>query len=210
MLAESRILELAKKGNFGAPPPQLHEVIDELIHSNQLMQHMLNNILYAHKYKQKKLQLDLQPVDLCEVLAEFVSSKALGILLAEKDQKIQVEPVDSIPKVNIDTNEIRRVLTNLVKNASDYSPRYTTITINMKQMKGFLRVEIHDKGTGVAPEIAPHLFHPYATTSAKKFHQIGLGLGLYLSKQIVEAHGGRIGYTSKVGEGSIFYFDLPI
>lgn len=209
ILAEIRILELITSGSFGTLPTALYEVIQELVRSNHFMQHMVNNILYAYRYKLGKVCLDSTPTDICSFISAYVSTIAVQSMLETRELQIVVEPTDSVPQVNIDQHEIHRVLNNILKNAIDHSPKGATIDISIRPGKEFVRIGIQDRGPGIEPCIEPYLFSPYANISAKKYHQVGLGLGLYLSKRIIEAHGGTIGYESKPGEGCMFYFDLP-
>jgi signal transduction histidine kinase len=108
---------------------------------------------------------------------------------------------------------LQRVLLNLIKNAADYMPKGGLITVSTDLTADRrVRVSVRDTGHGVDPAVEPYLFTPYGTACAKKYRQIGIGLGLYLSRQIVETHGGTIGYhkiSDQGGHGSLFYFELP-
>jgi signal transduction histidine kinase len=73
-----------------------------------------------------------------------------------------------------------------------------------------LRVGIQDTGSGLNPDIIPHLFKPYAISKVKKLKHVGMGLGLYLSKEVIETHGGIIDFDRNINSGSLFYFDLPM
>lgn len=210
LLAEQRILEQIQRGQFGILSTPLKEVTDELLRSNQFLQHMLNNVLYTYKYKKRKVYLELKPTELPAFLTSIASSLSVQAILSVKGNKLVVNSPGSVPEIMIDQHEIQRVLINLIKNACDHSPPGEAITISMQANPDYVRIEVKDQGGGVDPKIQPFLFTPYTTTSAKKFHQVGLGLGLYLAKQAVEAHHGKIGFVSAPGEGSLFYIDLPI
>jgi signal transduction histidine kinase len=210
ILAELRILELLTSGSFGQLTPEMREVIQELVRSNHFKQLMVNNILYEYKYKQRKAHLELLPVDMAAFISRYVHSIAVQSMLELKNLKIEVESIDTLSNVMMDEHEILRVLNNILKNAVHYSNRESTIIISILQSGKFVRVNIQNKGPGIDPAIEPYLFMPYTTTTAKKYHQVGLGLGLYLSKRIVVAHKGRIGYESKPGEFTVIYFELPL
>jgi signal transduction histidine kinase len=211
LLAEQRILEQIRRGQFGGLPTALEEVMEELLRSNQFLQHMLNNVLYTYKYKKRKVYLELHPTDLPAFLASVASSLSVQAILSVKAHKLSLGPMENLPEVTIDQHEIQRVLINLIKNACDHSPPGESILISAQaEPPDYVRIEIRDKGGGVAPEIQPFLFTPYTTTSARKFHEVGSGLGLYLSKQAVEAHHGKIGFVSIPHDGSVFYIELPI
>lgn len=130
-------------------------------------------------------------------------------LLRQRPHHIIVESNVTLPAIQLDQNEIQRVLLNLLKNAIDYTPIDSTITISTYWQGDYIRVNIRDQGVGVHPKVEAFLFKLYATPIAKQFRQVGMGLGLYLSRQIIEAHQGRIGYE-KQADGSLFYFDIPV
>lgn len=208
LLAEFRVLELLGSGVWGELTSGQEEMIKELIQSNQYAQHMVNNILFAYKYKENKVQLSLEEANLAEFMYSLLNSISIRALLNEKSQELIFELPESLPNVKIDSTEMQRVLFNLLKNAIDYTPENGIITVSIEPLDGKLRASISDTGPGVDPQIEQHLFSPY-TSSAKRYRKMGIGLGLYLSKEIIEAHGGEIGYQ-KIKTGSKFFFDLPI
>jgi signal transduction histidine kinase len=111
--------------------------------------------------------------------------------------------------VSADDLRIERVVANFLQNAIKYAPGRSAIVIRLERVDDRARVSVIDAGPGVAPEECDSIFDEYcrgATAGA----QDGCGLGLYVSKRIVEAHGGRIGVESVPGRGSCFYFELPM
>ncbi len=93
---------------------------------------------------------------------------------------------------------------NLLENAVKYSPN-SEISIALTKQANTVRLEVADQGQGIPIELEPRLFGRFSSGKAGG----GTGLGLYLSKRIIEAHGGRIGYHPRVGGGSVFWFELP-
>ena len=114
----------------------------------------------------------------------------------------------------LDVVEIKRVLFNLVHNAINYSPEKSTIIVKTRLSQAgqpphpTILTEIQDFGPGIHSEQISTLFQPYSTV--KTLRPIGTGLGLYLARQVVDAHEGSIGVTSTPGIGSCFYFSLPL
>lgn len=211
ILAEHRVLELIEQEKLGPLTEAQRDMIRELIKANQFVQHMVNNILFAYKYRQNKVHLNPEQTSLAEFLAAVIASMPIVTLVSEKAHELICEPIDpKLPPVRIDRNEMQRVLLNLIKNATDYTPPGGKITLFAQQPDGgFIRIGVQDTGPGVDTEMEPYLFTLYAASAAKKFRKLGLGLGLYLSRRILEAHGGSISY-SKQSDGSLFYFDLPV
>ncbi len=110
-----------------------------------------------------------------------------------------------LPEIQIDTDQIRQVLVNIITNATQAMPDGGRLAIAARQQDSFLEVEIADTGIGIPQEIIGKIFDPLYTTKAK-----GIGLGLAVCKSIVDRHQGQINVTSKVGEGTTFTVKLPL
>jgi len=209
ILAESRILELLASGNFGELNPTQSEVVGELIQSNQFVQHMVQNLLFTYKYRQRKVTLHRDPTDMQHYIAGLAGSLTIRSLLQEKQQTLVIQPVETLTLVELDRHEVQRVVFNLIKNASEATPIQGRITISFQGDEQQVSVHVRDTGCGVDPALEPYLFTMYAPAAVKKYRKLGLGLGLYLSRKIIAAHGGQIGYRKQEG-GSLFYFTLPV
>ena len=110
-------------------------------------------------------------------------------------------------KINADRTEIRRVICNLCGNAINYTNNGGEINVTVKSQKNDLVFSVQDNGNGIPQEDIPNLFNRFSQGTSKK-RSTGTGLGLYLSRQIVEAHNGKIWLESKVNKGSEFSFLL--
>jgi signal transduction histidine kinase len=109
--------------------------------------------------------------------------------------------------VTCDRDRIYQVLSNLLGNASKFTPEGGRIWVTLVERDGQVEFEIQDSGPGVGPQDVPHIFDRYWQAAGRR--RMGLGLGLAIAKGIVLAHGGRIWVESKVGSGSVFRFTLP-
>ena len=140
-------------------------------------------------------ELHIQPGDLHQLIREV---RALY-----PKQEIELELAENLPPLPIDEDRIRRVLINLIENALQADPGHHPITIRTRRREGRVEVEVEDRGSGMSVEVAEKIFQPYFTTKKK-----GVGLGLAITRKMVEEHGGRIAVHSTPGEGSRFVFEL--
>lgn len=111
---------------------------------------------------------------------------------------------------DVDPARIEQVMTNLVSNASKYSEPGTRIEVRVERDGAFARISVKDEGMGIPPESAPRVFDRFFRTAAGKQKAQGLGLGLFVCKQLVELHGGTIGVDSTLGRGTTFWLRLPV
>jgi two-component system sensor histidine kinase KdpD len=124
--------------------------------------------------------------------------------------RLRVTVSDALPVVWLDPVEIGQVLYNLVENATRYAPPETEIAIDARTDGGVVRVQVMDRGPGIAAAAMPHLFDPFYRASDGKPHPQGLGLGLAIVKGLVEAHGGRVWAENRAGTGTRFTVTLPL
>ncbi len=143
--------------------------------------------------------------DIDDVIAEAVALAVVGPAGGGVQVKLDLAP--DIPCLVIDKIQIQQVLLNLIRNAIEavQSVAAHDVTVGTRRDGGYVCVTVRDTGPGLPPEVLARLFHPFITTKEK-----GMGLGLTISKSIVEAHGGRIAADSRLGEGACFSVHLPL
>jgi signal transduction histidine kinase len=122
---------------------------------------------------------------------------------------LKVEIPDDLPTVAIDRNAISEVISNLVDNAIKYSPVGGDVNITAKSDTQQVFFSVQDFGIGMPTSVVGQLFNRFYRSHRSRTTVTGTGLGLYISKAVVDSHGGTIGVTSKEGEGSTFTFSLP-
>ncbi len=129
-------------------------------------------------------------------------------LADQKEIKIETKIEANLPIVNGDRGRICQVLSNLIGNAIKFSPEQSRIEVGAKLIGSAIQFTVNDMGKGISPESIPHLFDRY--WQEKETASLGTGLGLSIAKGIVESHKGRIWVESQIGQGSTFYFTIPL
>ena len=178
---------------------------DAILTSAKRMNAMIQDLVESVRLEAGQIRLIKVPVD----LRPFVVS----LLERAKEMmdvgRIRLEiPADLCP-VEADPDRLERILMNLLTNALRYSAPETEVLVGAERTDGEVTVWVADRGFGIAPEDLPHIFERFYEPKAGRVAG-GLGLGLYISKMLVEAHGGRIWVESELGKGSTFYFTLPV
>jgi PAS domain S-box-containing protein len=207
--AESQVLELLLGENFGPLTTEQKEVVGEIQRSNRFMKRMVDALLTIYKYEDRQIQLKLEPTDLNAFIENLVKTEIYP-LATEKGQILQLDLSEELQSpVWIDPVEIQRVLSNLMRNAILFSPEGAKILIRTELQGQYAGVIVLDTGQGIEGDMLKTIFKRYSSIT-KRFRHVGTGLSLYLSRQIVEAHGGKIGVESELGKGSRFFFTLPL
>jgi signal transduction histidine kinase len=196
---------LMEEGLFG-PETQRDflQIIDE---ECDTLQNLIHDILESSIIDAGLLKLEMQPVllpRLIQGVVDDMARRAVGC-------RFVVDLPDRLPVVEADAERITQVLRNLLDNAVKYSPGGGLILVRAETRPGEVLVSVADQGVGIAPEDLHQLFEKYfrAKTGLIR-HVVGSGLGLPISHAIVESHGGRIWAESVAGQGSTFYFTLPV
>jgi len=166
---------------------------------------MIQDLVDTARGEGGQLALDCAPVVLAEYLPELVERSAPAL---EAGRIRAAIPAD-LPPVLADYNRLERMLINLLSNALKYSDPGTPVLISARRTDGQVEVSITDQGCGIPAEVISHLFERFYRVPGERKAE-GIGLGLYITKLLVEAHGGRIWVESEPGKGSTFYFTLPV
>jgi signal transduction histidine kinase/HAMP domain-containing protein len=207
---EERIFSLMPSGNGKTQKAieQINENLRIILIEGQRLTTLINNLLDLEKIEAGKMEWHKQPIVLSEVINQVCVSTAA--LFYGKELELLSEIPNEIPMVLGDRDKLQQLLINLIANAVKFTER-GTVTIQVKQVKDEIQINVIDTGIGIAPEYQPLLFDKFIQvgdpmTAKPK----GTGLGLTISKEIVEHHGGRIWISSEPGKGSTFSFTIPI
>jgi signal transduction histidine kinase len=182
--------------------------LEQLLAGNDRQLNLINSILIAHKSEVQGIALNCQPMQLSAVVAAVLDDATS--LLTQNQVLLTNRITAELPLIQADVDQLWRVFSNLITNALNHNPAGIHLTIDaVQQDSQLLYCTIQDSGIGIPIQQQQRLFELYYRGERSRYMP-GLGLGLYLCRQIIIAHGGQIGVLSQPGNGSIFWFTLPI
>jgi len=182
-------------------------LIQTIIRNSNSLESRLAELLDIVKTGSGRLQLQFEPVDLKSLI--LGTCMQISPLLHNKGQKLNTELPDFVPLIQADGQRLEQVLLNLMNNATKFTQDGGIITVRVRKQETGLVVEVADNGIGIPKDQQDRLFKPYSRVHADRQRHPGLGLGLALSKQVIELHGGKIWVDSDAGKGAVFSFFLP-
>lgn len=203
---QEKTLEFLASQNEALPIGNFKEIINETLESNKNLFELLTKLLDSYYYESGKKQLKLGLYNMAEIINDVKND--LNELAESKSMTINVNIDKNILEVKIDKDEIRKVIYSLLENAINYTQNNGKIEIKNYKIGKDVVTCISDDGPGMSSEIKGKVFQRYAVAQIIE-KQAGSGLGLYLSKLVAEAHGGKIWCESEVGIGTIVCFLLP-
>ena len=198
-----RLLRLLDRAGLTGPERRSAEAI---VTSTRRMDAMIQDLVDSVRMEAGQLTLRRQAVDLPRFVQDLLARQAETI----ETRRVRVEPVEGLPAVLADPDRLERILLNLLSTGLKFSPPETEVTVSFARRDGEVVTSVTDRGRGIAPEELPHLFERFYRARAGRERAEGLGLGLYITKMLVEAHGGHIWVKSQLGVGSTFSFSLPV
>ena len=206
IIAEANMLDFFLQEKFGTLSDKQKEALENMKSSNKELLELVQIVLETYRLKEDELELNLETVSVKKFLEEV--KEEMSYIAQKTNNTIKVIVLDDFD-IKVDYLHFKRVLKNLVNNAISYGKSNTDIEIEAEQSENNIQITVKDYGKGISEEDIEKIFNRYYSAS-KKFRKIGTGLGLYLSKQIVEAHGGTLEVDSKENEYTKFYVKLEV
>ncbi|PMB02264.1 PAS domain-containing sensor histidine kinase [Fischerella thermalis CCMEE 5273] len=187
--------------------PVPRSILERMKKSSERQLNLINSLMEAHISEVQGIVLQRQPVKLHKVVEDAIAD--LQPMLTENQISLTNLVKDDLPLVNADPTQLWRVFSNLIVNAVKHNPPGLDITINAIAQGDQIYCTVVDNGVGLSQKQSERLFDLYFRGSNNR-NSVSLGLGLYLSKRIINAHGGEIGVNSTPDQGATFWFTLPV
>jgi signal transduction histidine kinase len=204
----SGVISFFTSGRLGELTPEQKNMVAMMERNAQSLIELVNDLLDASKLESGTMRLELASIDLRGLFNEL--RETMEPLAREKSLKMEQDLPADLPPVEADRAKLRRILVNLVSNAIKFTSRGGHVTMRAAREDGRVRISVSDTGVGIAPEDVKRLFDKYEQARSRATRgEKGTGLGLYITKQLVELHDGEIKVDSEVGKGSTFSFTIP-
>jgi len=185
-----------------------HEYLGDILNSGRHLLQLINDVLDLAKVEAGKLEFHPEPIDLSRVVSEVLA--VLRTTSAKSQVDVTTEIAASVGQLVLDPGRLKQILYNYISNALKFTPPRGKVVVRALPIGADqVRIEVSDTGSGIAPEQIGKLFGDFQQTAEGAKRSDGTGLGLALTKRLVEAQGGEVGVTSKLGEGSTFFAILP-
>jgi len=197
-------LQLLNRMKDDPSPKMLPKLIEQANRSMEKISTLIEDLLNVSRMNEGQLHLSKTKFTVSHMLNQCCSH----VRVAGKHDLIFEGDIDL--QVFADEHRIDQVVINLVNNAVKYAPNSRNIYLMVEQENGMAKISVKDNGAGISPDKLPHLFNRYYRADYSGIQYSGLGLGLYISSEIVRKHGGKIGAVSELGKGSTFWFTLPL
>ena len=180
------------------------ESLQAIVRNADQMNSMIQDLVETARLESGQIALKRRPL----AVRPFIDDLLRRLRSIWPVSRIQMEIPDTLPAVDADPARFERILINLISNALKYSVSDTPVSLHAEQKEEQVVIAVTDVGVGIPPDELPHLFDPFYRVKAAHRPE-GLGLGLYITRKLVEAHGGRIWVQSEPGKGSTFFVTLP-
>ena len=202
------LAESLKDGAAGNLSNKAMDNLDMITNSGKRLSHLINDILDFSKLKNKDLILSMQPVDLHSVVQVIL--RLSEPLIDGKKLRLINEIDPNIPLIEADENRLQQIFHNLIGNAIKFT-REGEIRVSATAQDAFMEVSVSDTGIGIEEEKFESIFNSFEQGDGSTIREYGgTGLGLSVTKQLVELHGGQINLESEIGKGSVFSFTMPL
>ncbi len=203
-------LRMVLDGEGGKLTEKQKEVLEKAYYTNDKVIELINDLLNVAKIEEGKYISKTKLERLEELIERVVEKYKKEIDEKGLDCRIE-EPSEDLPKVMMDRDKMEIAFSNILKNSISYTLSGGKITVSITKEEKYLKVEVKDTGVGIPRFVQERIFEKFfRSKNVMKIETEGTGLGLYITKNIIKAHGGRIWFESEEGKGTSFFFTLPV
>lgn len=205
LIGQKRLLEILMRKADCKNDEQLVELYSQIINSSKMMFEMVMSILNTYKYNNGKIQYNFQECDLVELVKETCVDLTH---LTPNEKLLKLDVNSDIKTITADKMHLKRVVSNLLSNAIYHRKEDTPIFVNIKEESNNYKFSVTNSGYYIKPELQKEIFQKFVSKNTK-FNKVTTGLGLYLSKEIVKAHNGKMIVNSTLDGKNTFGFTIP-
>ena len=206
LVGEHKALEFCLSRPDGHPLSKYKDIIHEIMRSNESLYKLLYKLVDSYNYEAGKVNLLMGKANIKTIIDDVLFEIKETIELKNIDVELNFS---DIPIIEIDAKEMHKAIFTIIENAVTYVKSEGKILIKLTKTDNNIRIYIHDNGSGIDDELKNKIFERYAMSKTTE-RKIGSGLGLYLTKQIIETHKGKIWFESQNNKGTSFTIELPI
>lgn len=202
-------MDFMRIGTFGDVTDEQRDRLDQTIRSAEHLLYLINDLLDVSKIEAGEMQLYFQPADIRPIIEDALDS-ALALMTDKPNVALEVDMPDTLPQVTMDARRIRQVLLNLLSNAVKFTPA-GEVRLTVSAADECVQFSVTDTGIGIPEGELSKIFEAFERSQrAKEMGIEGTGLGLPISRHLVEAHGGTLTAETEIGKGSTFTVTLPL
>lgn len=205
----SASLAIIESGSLGILPEKVNNLIQIAKQNSLRLQNLINDLLDMDNLLCNKIEFFCKNFDAVKLAEKTIIANQY---IADKYHvKFQISSAEANCHIHADETRTQQVLTHLLSNAAKFSHPHTTVDIAISKTTTLVKILVTDYGLGIAPEFKANIFSSFTQAdSSSSRHKDGSGIGLAISKELIEKMDGKIGFISTLGQGSSFYFELPI
>lgn len=201
--------EMIQSGDAGKLTKEQKRYLREIERGEKRMAQLINSLLNISRLESSKIKIEPKPTDIVPYISSIISE--LTPFVSAKNCIIKFNKPKKSPSINLDPTLFKQVLLNLLNNAAHYSkPGKCEIDVDLKEVEEYYQIDVTDQGIGIPISVQDKIFSKFfRADNAVKADTEGTGLGLYMTKLIIEASGGKVWFESVEGKGSVFHFTVP-